>query len=33
MDILELTNSKTEGIGGLEKTNFMNLRNCRFSAA
>ena len=26
MDILELTNSDSEGIGGLEKSNFMNLR-------
>jgi hypothetical protein len=26
MDILELTNSKPEGNGGLDKTDFMNLR-------
>lgn len=29
MDILELTNSKPEGNGGLDKTDFMNLRKLR----
>ena len=29
MDILELTNSKPEGNGGLEKSNFMNMRKLK----